>query len=122
MVQLLFKFVVNGVMLIYGLNGLGKSGYCWIVKKICYCLYDVILWGNVFELVLFDCWEVILIFCVEGDKMCSVVWDDWSFLLFELGWIFVFDSDVVGLYVDVECNIEFLLFEFVFLINFVEVL
>ncbi|MFX6238467.1 hypothetical protein ABTF53_19805, partial [Acinetobacter baumannii] len=42
------KFAINGITLIYGANGSGKSGYCRVAKKICHCLHDVTLRGNVF--------------------------------------------------------------------------
>ncbi|ANW00100.1 hypothetical protein [Bradyrhizobium icense] len=72
------KFAVNGVTLIYGPNGSGKSGYCRIAKKICHCLHDVTLRGNVFEPASSDPREVTLTFRVDGDKTRSMVWDDRS--------------------------------------------
>lgn len=116
------KFAVNGVTLIYGPNGSGKSGYCRIAKKICHCLHDVTLRGNVFEPASSDPREVTLTFRVEGDKTRSVVWDDRSPPPPELGRISVFDSDAAGLYVDAERNIEFLPFELALLTNLAEVL
>ena len=116
------KFAINGVTLIYGPNGSGKSGYCRIAKKICHCLHDVTLRGNVFEPATSDRREVSLTFRVDGDKSRSVLWDDRRAAPPELGRISVFDSDAAGLYVDAERNIEFLPFELALLTNLAEVL
>ncbi len=114
------RFAVNGVTLIYGNNGSGKSGYCRIAKKICHCLHDVTLRGNVFEPVSADPREVTLTFRVDGDKARTVVWDDRKAPPPELGRISVFDSDAAGLYVDSERTIEFLPFELALLTNLAE--
>jgi hypothetical protein len=37
------RFAVDGITLIYGANGSGKSGYCRIAKKICRCLHEITL-------------------------------------------------------------------------------
>ena len=70
------KFAINGVTLIFGANGSGKSGYCRIAKRICHCLHDVTLRGNVFEPASVDPREVTLMFRVDGDKAQTVIWDD----------------------------------------------
>lgn len=116
------KFAVNGVTLIYGANGSGKSGYCRIAKRICHCLHDVTLRGNVFEPESPDPREVTLTYRVDGDEKRTVVWDDRHAPPAELGRISVFDSDAAGLYVDDERNIEFLPFELALLTNLAEVL
>jgi energy-coupling factor transporter ATP-binding protein EcfA2 len=116
------KFAINGVTLIYGANGSGKSGYCRIAKKICHCLHDVTLRGNVFEPESSDPREITLTFRVDGDKAKSVVWNDQTDPPPELGRISVFDSDVAGLYVDAERNIEFLPFELALLTNLADTL
>lgn len=116
------RFAINGLTLIYGPNGSGKSGYCRIAKKICHCLHDVTLRGNVYEPASSEPREVTLTFRVDGDKTRTVVWDDRSPPPPELGRISVFDSDAAGLYVDAERNIEFLPFELALLTNLAEVL
>ncbi|MGY4414937.1 hypothetical protein ACVWW4_006673 [Bradyrhizobium sp. LB7.1] len=60
------RFAINGVTLIYGQNGSGKSGYCRIAKKICHCLHDVTLRGNVFEPRSLIPREIALTFRVDG--------------------------------------------------------
>ena len=117
------KFAINGLTLIYGANGSGKSGYCRIAKKVCHCLHDVRLRGNVFELPSADPREITLTFRVDGDKAKrTVVWNDVDDPPPEMARISVFDSDAAGLYVDLERNIEFLPFELALLTNFAEVL
>jgi energy-coupling factor transporter ATP-binding protein EcfA2 len=116
------KFAINGVTLIYGQNGSGKSGYCRIAKKICRSLHDVTLRGNVFEPPSSDPREVTLTFRVDSDETKCVVWNDQTDPPAELGRISVFDSDVAGLYVDAERNIEFLPFELALLTNLADAL
>lgn len=62
------KFAINGLTLIYGPNGSGKSGYCRIAKKICHCLHDVTLRGNIFEPQSLDPREITLTFKVDGEN------------------------------------------------------
>lgn len=114
-------FAINGVTLIFGNNGSGKSGYCRIAKKICHCLHSVSLRSNVYEPETAAPREVTLKFQVKGEKAKTVVWDDRNPPPPELGRISVFDSDVAGLYVDGERNIEFLPFELALLTNLAEV-
>ncbi|MHC2283100.1 hypothetical protein ACVME8_009743 [Bradyrhizobium diazoefficiens] len=117
------RFAINGVTLVYGQNGSGKSGYCRIAKKICHCLHDVTLRGNVFEPQSLIPREITLTFRVDGDKeKREVVWNDKDSPPPELGRISVFDSDAAGLYVDAERNIEFLPFELALLTNLAETL
>lgn len=116
------KFAINGVTLIYGPNGSGKSGYCRIAKRICHCLHDVTLRGNVFEPPSREPREVTLSYRVDGEKTRTVIWDDRQAPPVELGRISVFDSDAAGIYVDEERSIEFLPFELALLTNLAAVL
>ncbi len=52
------SFALDGITLVYGENGSGKSGYCRITKKLCRSLSSEDLIGNVFE---------------EGDKLPAEV-------------------------------------------------
>lgn len=113
------KFAMKGITLIYGANGSGKSGYCRIAKKVCRCLHDVSLRGNVFDPVASGPREIDLVFRVDGSDKQSVTWNDDSEPPPELGRISVFDSDAAGLYVDSERKIEYLPFELSLMTNFV---
>jgi len=113
------QFAVKGITLIYGANGSGKSGYCRIAKKVCRCLHDVSLRGNVFDPEAAGPREIDLVFRVEGNTKQSVKWADTSEPPPELGRISVFDTDAAGLYVDNERKIEYLPFELSLMTNFV---
>jgi energy-coupling factor transporter ATP-binding protein EcfA2 len=116
------QFAVAGITLIYGANGSGKSGYCRIAKKLCRCLHDISLRGNVYQPAEVGPREIELAFRVNGQAKQTVTWNDNNEPPPEFGRISVFDSDAAGLYVDNERNIEFLPFELSLLTNFVTAL
>jgi hypothetical protein len=117
------RFALNGITLIYGANGSGKSGYCRIAKKVCHCLHNVSLRGNVFEANSSFPREITLTFRVAGDpKTHKIVWNDDSAPPQELARISVFDSDSANLYVDSERKIEFLPSDLAMLTNLAKVL
>ena len=113
------RFAKEGITLIYGANGSGKSGYCRIAKKLCRCLHDVTLRGNVYAAESGTPREIQLTFGIQGQEKKSVTWNDASEPPEELGRISVFDSDAAGLYVDSERKIEFLPFELALMTKFV---
>ena len=112
------QFAVNGITLIYGANGSGKSGYCRIAKKVCRCLHDVSLRGNVYHPVEAGPRKIDLSFRVEGQAKKAVTWSDDTDPPSELRRISVFDSDAANLYVDSERKIEYLPFEISLMTNF----
>jgi hypothetical protein len=112
------QFAKEGITLIYGNNGSGKSGYCRIAKKVCRCLHNVTLRGNVFEPQSATPREITLTFKVEGEKLQTVVWNDDDAPPPELARISVFDGDAAGIYVDNERRIEFLPSSLALLTNF----
>ncbi|NPU09857.1 AAA family ATPase [Bradyrhizobium sp. 83002] len=116
------RFAKAGITLIYGANGSGKSGYCRIAKRLCRCLHDVALRGNVYAPESGAPREIQLTFGVQGQEKKSVTWNDDSEPPEELGRISVFDSDAAGLYVDSERKIEFLPFELALMTRFVAAL
>lgn len=116
------RFAKAGITLIYGANGSGKSGYCRIAKKLCRCLHEVSLRGNVYEAANANPREIDLSFGVDGNAKTEVTWRDDSDPPEELGRISVFDSDAAGIYADSERNIEFMPFELSLMTKFVAAL
>jgi ABC-type phosphate transport system ATPase subunit len=113
------QFAKEGITLIYGNNGSGKSGYCRIAKKVCRCLHNVTLRGNVFEPQSATPRQITLRFKVEGEeKLRTVLWNDDDAPPPELARISVFDGDAAGIYVDDERRIEFLPSSLALLTNF----
>lgn len=102
-------FAIDGITLIYGDNGSGKSSYCRITKKICRSLSSEDLLGNVF---------------VEGEKpkasatvsftpdpqtpVTTIVWTDGEKGLEATRHLSVFDSRNAHLYVGERNKIGFL--------------
>jgi hypothetical protein len=103
------SFALDGITLIYGDNGTGKSGYCRITKKLCRSLTTDDLLGDVFK---------------EGDKAPAEVaisylrdgasgpdtkeWKDGTAPPAAIANISVFDSRNARLYVDAENRIGYL--------------
>jgi hypothetical protein len=112
------QFAKEGITLIYGNNGSGKSGYCRIAKTVCRCLHIVKLRGNVFEPQSATPREITLRFKIEGEELQTVVWNDDDAPPPELARISVFDGDAAGIYVDNERRIEFLPSSLALLTNF----
>lgn len=102
-------FAIDGITLVYGDNGSGKSSYCRIAKKICRSLSSEDLLGNVFA---------------EGEKpkasatvsftpdpqtpVTTVVWTDGEEGLEATRHLSVFDSRNAHLYVGKQNKIGFL--------------
>jgi len=106
------QFAINGITLVYGPTGSGKSGYCRILKSLCRSLHEAPLRGNAFEAENRHPAEVQVSFRVAGDeKKREVTWQQPNPPPPELARISVFDSYAAGLYVDEDRNIEFLPFE-----------
>ncbi|MFF0923621.1 AAA family ATPase [Rhizobium leguminosarum] len=103
------KFALNGLTLIYGDNGSGKSGYCRITKKLCRSLTLDELLGNVFEAGTKPPAEVQVRFIEEGAvEPQEVVWIDGTPTPQPISRISVFDSANARLYVDKQNRIGFL--------------
>jgi len=106
------QFAINGITLVYGPTGSGKSGYCRIAKSLCRSLHDAPLRGNAFAAEDGRPPEVQVSFRVAGDeKKCATTWRQPNPPPPELARISVFDTHAAGLYVDEDRNIEFLPFE-----------
>ncbi|RUP07741.1 AAA family ATPase [Hyphomicrobium sp.] len=106
------RFAVNGVTLIYGANGCGKSGYCRIAKQLCRSLSPGKLRGNVYSDAPAGPPRVCVAFRVgdDGEKV-DRTWEIDQPPPLELARISVFDSATARVYVDQERKIEFLPYE-----------
>jgi energy-coupling factor transporter ATP-binding protein EcfA2 len=107
------QFTPNGITLIYGDNGSGKSGYIRIAKKICRARIEDHIHGNAY-------------FEEQGNPSANIRWqlgDDEKQTIDDFDWtpgqtapnelstISVFDTKNANLYVDGDNRIEFLPFE-----------
>ena len=107
------RFAVNGVTIVYGANGSGKSGYCRIARRLCRSLTPVDLRGNVYDADAPDLPEVRVAFRVGGDDQPKEerVWSGNQDPPVELSRISVFDAATARVYVDEQRRIEFLPYE-----------
>ena len=103
------RFALNGVTLIYGDNGTGKSGYCRITKKLCRSLTTEDLLGDVFTKGAKLPAEVAISYIDEGESdPINEVWTDGTPPPAGLSSISVFDAKNARLYVDAENKVGFL--------------
>lgn len=103
------RFAIDGITIIYGDNGSGKSGYCRIAKKLCRSLTADDLLGNVFEIGVKPPAEVLVRFLEEGaTEPTPITWTDGTHPPAPIARISVFDSANARLYVDKQNRIGFL--------------
>lgn len=103
------SFALNGITLIYGDNGSGKSGYCRITKKVCRSLTSEELLGNVFEDGVKPPAAALIRYWPDGAKEpIDAPWTDGEPPPEAVRSISVFDSRNARLYVDRENRIGFL--------------
>jgi len=104
------QFAVDGITVVYGDNGSGKSGYCRLLKKLCRVRSggEEQLLGNAFESEQTPPAEVTVGFSVGNDTPKKVLWLDGEAPPRELGRFSVFDTKTVPIYADKENKLEFL--------------
>jgi len=103
------RFALDGITLIYGDNGTGKSGYCRITKKVCRSITIEDLLGNVFEKGVHQPAEIEIGHMPDGTNEPIVgPWIDGTAPPAAIASISVFDSRNARLYVDAENRIGFL--------------
>ena len=103
------KFATNGLTLIYGDNGSGKSGYARIAKKLCRSLTPADLLGNVFEPGAKPPASVKIRYRLAGyQQVTETTWVDGTSPPTDIANISVLDSHNAHLYVDQENRISFL--------------
>lgn len=103
------SFATNGLTIVYGDNGSGKSGYCRIAKKLCRSLTEDDLLGDVFEDRPAAPARVLVRYLSEGAlRPTAVEWVDGEVPPEAISKISVFDAQNARLYVDGKNRIGFL--------------
>lgn len=102
------RFTANGLTIIFGDNGSGKSGYARIAKKMCRSLTQDALLGNVFEKGPKPPAEVVVRYQTEGGGIATDIWIDGTDTPAALANIGVFDTANARLYVDKQNRISYL--------------
>lgn len=102
-------FGINGITLIYGDNGSGKSGYSRLTKKLCRTLSVDALLGNVFEAGESKNAEAVIRYKPDGaETVTEETWVDGTTPPAAIANISVFDSKNAGLYIDRDNKIQYL--------------
>lgn len=102
------RMAPEGITLIYGENGSGKSGYTRIAKRLCRSLSSNQLRGNVFATATSGPMRIEVRYRVGDDEVSSIEWDPATPAPSTLRQISVFDSHNARLYVDGENKIAYL--------------
>jgi hypothetical protein len=103
------SFALDGITLIYGDNGSGKTGYCRITKKACRSLTADDLLGDVFQKGDKPPAEVVIRYRGDGEEeVTEQLWTDGTPPPAAIAGISVFDSRNARLFVDAENRIGFL--------------
>lgn len=104
------SFAIDGITIIYGDNGSGKSGYCRLLKKLCRVRSggEEQILGNAFESEETPPAEVTVRFSVGNDAPKEIRWLDGEEPPSELSRFSVFDTRTVPIYADKENKLEFL--------------
>ena len=112
-------FALDGITLIYGHNGSGKSGYCRILKRFCRAIVKDTVHPDVFESVASAPAEARIRYKLEGSKVVNdVAWRDGEEGPSDIAHLSVFDSHNARLYVDGRNRIDYLPYEIELLTRF----
>ena len=116
-------FGLNGITVVYGENGSGKSGYCRIAKKLCRARVVDDLLPNVFEQGEPAKAEALVRYTLDGeDETREETWQDGQPGPSATAHISVFDSINARLYIDKKNRIEYLPYEIELLTRFGQLL
>lgn len=102
------RFAPNGITLIFGENGSGKSGYARIAKRLCRSLSSSELKSNVFQPVPADQLKVQVRWRTENCEVEELAWTPGVKPPSCLQQLSVFDSQNARLYVDQQNRIAYL--------------
>ena len=105
-------FALNGITLIYGHNGSGKSGYCRILKKFCRAIVKDTIHPNVFAAGKPPPAEARIRYKLQGaTDVSETTWRDGEDGPSDIAHLSVFDSHNARLYVDERNRIDYLPYE-----------
>ena len=117
------SFAVDGLTLVYGQNGSGKSGYCRILKKFCRTLVKDTIHPNVFANEKSSPAEARIRYRLEGEEDVSeTIWRDGEDGPSSVAHLSVFDSHNARLYVDERNQIDYVPYEIELLSRFGQLL
>ena len=102
------RFATDGLTVIFGDNGTGKSGYARVAKKMCRSLSKDDLLGNVFEPGESPPAVILVRYKFDGSDVLDVTWTDGSSSPEPLANIAFFDLANARLYVDRQNRISYL--------------
>ncbi len=112
-------FALDGITLIYGHNGSGKSGYCRILKKFCRALAKDTIYPDVFAAGKPPAAEARIRYKFEGaTDVSETIWRDGEDGPSDIAHLSVFDSHNARLYVDARNRIDYLPYEIELLTRF----
>ena len=116
-------FALDGITLIYGHNGSGKSGYCRILKKFCRTIVKDTIHPDVFATGNSPPAEARIRFKLEGaTDVSDSTWQDGEEGPGDVAHLSVFDSHNARLYVDERNRIDYLPYEIELLMRFAQLL
>ena len=117
------RFALDGITLIYGHNGSGKSGYCRILKKFCRAIVKDTIQPDVFTAAKPAPAEARIRYKLEGaTEVSETTWRDGEDGLSDVAHLSVFDSHNARLYVDDRNRIDYLPYEIEMLTHFGQLL
>ena len=112
-------FALDGITLIYGHNGSGKSGYCRILKKFCRAIVKDTIHPDVFAPGKPAPAEARIRYKLQGaTDVSETTWRDGGEAPIDVAHLSVFDSHNARLYVDERNRIDYLPYEIDLLTNF----
>ena len=117
------KFALDGITLIYGHNGSGKSGYCRILKKFCRATVKDSILPDVFAIGDTDPTEARIRYKLYGENDTKeFTWREGEAAPSDITHLSVFDSKNARLYVDEQNRIDYLPYEIELLTQFGQLL
>lgn len=116
------QFALDGITLIYGHNGSGKSGYCRILKKFCRAIVKDTIHPNVFATGQPSPAEARIRYRIGEADVSETTWRDGEDGPSDVAHLSVFDSHNARLYVDERNRIDYLPYEIDLLTRFGQLL